>query len=810
MAQANAYLLTVLAALGGGTAAVAAEGPRIDHVGPVAPDILGITIMAGRVEYGRQVPYAKQANDAVVEIGVQRFVLRQGKVIGTLVGKAGDLLCTMDQLVGQRLDTAWADRPASYTLQSAGDPRYLTPQNAQAVYRKSKPSDLAMTGAYQFAAPTENVVYLKLPAPLAAGSQYVVSFRQGRLPDYPFRYDPTRLRSEAVHVGQLGFRPDDPAKAAFLSCWMGSGGGVKYAAALRFTVLDDSTGGEVFSGLARLSKAADDRTEDAYRKNYNGADVYLLDFTPLARPGKYRVCADGIGCSYPFEIAEDAWTRAFVVSARGFYHQRSGIALGPPFTAFRRRRPFHPDDGLVVYASKTPLVDTGNGLNEKDSNFGNLVKGKTGEIVENAWGGYMDAGDWDRRVQHLKSTRLLLELAELFPDFFSRVSLNIPESGDGLPDVVNEALFNLDFYRRLQRADGGVRGGIESSEHPRRGEASFQESLTVMAYAPDIFSSHVYAGTAARAARWLASRDPRRAAAYRQSALAAAVWAENDRLREERQYLMARHPAVRDARNYAAAELFRLTGDARWHDLFLATTLFQAPVATVTAHWDSLDQTDSAWVYARTDRPGMDQRVKENCRKALLREAEDRAASVDRTGFRWAKHPYGPVVFGAASSPDACVNLVRAHVLSHNPRHLRALVLACQAGAGANPVNICYTTGLGSKCPQHPLQIDYRVTHQAPPSGLTVGGPMDNSLEGLKDPFIGAFAGSVLFPPLKQWPALEAFWDVFWDPIVCEYTIQKPMAANAYVWGYLAAREKGPAAVAPAQSHNVIGTRRVP
>jgi len=39
-------------------------------------------------------------------------------------------------------------------------------------------------------------------------------------------------------------------------------------------------------------------------------------------------------------------------------------------------------------------------------------------------------------------------------------------------------------------------------------------------------------------------------------------------------------------------------------------------------------------------------------------------------------------------------------------------------------------------------------------------------------------------------PALEAFWDVFWDPMVCEYTIQKPMAGQAYVWGYLAARTK--------------------
>jgi hypothetical protein len=35
---------------------------------------------------------------------------------------------------------------------------------------------------------------------------------------------------------------------------------------------------------------------------------------------------------------------------------------------------------------------------------------------------------------------------------------------------------------------------------------------------------------------------------------------------------------------------------------------------------------------------------------------------------------------------------------------------------------------------------------------------------------------------------LEAFWDVFWYPAVCEFTVQSPMAVNAYVWGYLGAR----------------------
>ena len=63
----------------------------------------------------------------------------------------------------------------------------------------------------------------------------------------------------------------------------------------------------------------------------------------------------------------------------------------------------------------------------------------------------MDAGDWDRRIQHLVVLRYLLELADTFPETFRDLKLNIPESASGLPDVVSEALFNLDRDRGCRR-----------------------------------------------------------------------------------------------------------------------------------------------------------------------------------------------------------------------------------------------------------------------------------------------------------------------------------------------------------------------
>jgi len=754
-----------------------ADAPGVTHLSTVAPDILAVTIDQGRVEYGRQVPYEPHPADTVDRTTHTHWVRREGQFIGSLVGKQQRTLFTPDRLVRGSVNAATLDALETYSVTCGGNAVGI-----RAVCRKTKPTGIARVAEWSFQAPLRHVVYLELERPLVAGKRCTVRFKNG-LPGRDFVYKPAELRSEAVHVSHVGFRPDDPAKVAFLSCWMGTGGGYPYREGMAFRVLEHKSGRVVLEGRAELSKAAQDRTEDAYKNNFNGTDVYVLDFSALRRPGTYRVFVDGVGCSYPFAVREDTWRRAFYVSCRGFYHQRSGIALGPPHTDFRRPRGFHPDDGVKVYASTTALMDTKNGLSQEGSNFGNLVEGRTDRVVPNAWGGYMDAGDWDRRIQHLVVSNYLLELALLHEGYFRELKLNIPESGNALPDVVDEALFNLDCYRRMQTKDGGIRGGIESEEHPRQGEGSWQESLAIMAYAPGVWSSYVYAGTAARASLCLERYDRKLAGTYRESAIRAMEWAEREL--PEREGKSDPH-AVHDSRNLASAELFRLTGDKRWHDVFLATSFLKKP-GTPLYQWNSHEQRDAAWVYARTRQPGMDEGVQRNCIQAIQAEANDRVTWCYKTGFRWTKDPWRPLGWGAATSPDT-LSLVRAHALTGDEKYLKAIVLACGTGTGANPVNICYTTGLGHDWPRSPLHVDSRVMRCPPPPGLTVFGPVDVKREQKRKYYI-LEKHNFWHPSPYQWPSLEAFWDVFWYPSMCEYTVQSPMAITAYTWGYLAARK---------------------
>jgi endoglucanase len=755
---------------------------RVVDLGLVAPDVIAVSIRAGTIVHGEYVPYDEAPGDRVERDRHHRSVFRDGAYLGALVGREQALVRTPDHLVGERLPTE-VDSRELYAISSAEDPSYASRVQPSKIGRKTKPVDIAIWPGRGWESATESVVYLSLPRNLAEGKSYRVEFGFGELAPVDFTYDVSRLRSDAVHVSHVGFHPGDPVKVAFLSTWMGSGGPLDYGEGLDFWVVDTQTGEVAFEGRTTLAKSMNE-AEDASGRNFNGTNVYTMEFDELDQEGEFVVVVEGVGRSYPFQIDREVWRRAFYVSARGLYHQRSGIELGEPYTTYRRPRAFHPDDGIRVYQSSCPLMDSGNGLSyraRKRDNFECLVNGKLDQTLPQAWGGYMDAGDWDRRIQHLRSSRFLIELAEMFPEYFAGLALDIPESGTALPDVVSEALFNLDFYRRMQADDGGVRGGVESAGHPRQGEASWLESLDVMAYAPGIWSSHWYAGMAARAAHLLRARDPERAGGYERSALAAMEYAEGRWADLGEPKIEA--DGVVDARNLAAVELYRLTGDQRWHDVFLATTVFADQGARLS-RWPEFNQADAAWVYVRTAQPGVDRRIQENCRQAILQEADSRVAQTGETGFRWTKNPWSSAAWGAFAVPDG-ISLARAHYLTGDEKYLRALILATQHGAGANPLNMSYTTGIGAKFPDYPLHIDSRMSHQPPPPGLTVFGPLGFK-EG-KGQWGQSLADPFLFPPFESWPTTEAYWDIHAYGPMNEYTVHNSIAPNAYVWGYLAA-----------------------
>lgn len=770
------------------------RSPEVTQVSLAAPDILALTIDAQRTVLPTMTKYEPQPGDekkvrkshhGEVE---QATLLRKGKRIGRLQGKHLDWLFTDERLEGDPLLDFIAETPANYTIQSADDPNYAQPVKPVAVYRKSVPRDVVLPGGQH---PTRHRIYLRLPSSVQPGKTYSVKIAALNVKngDLSFKADLEKVRSDSVHVNQIGYRPDDPAKRAFLSIWLGTGGAYTFADGLGFSLIDEQTHKTVFRGKVERVLAADGKEKLWTKppKNYSDTAVYRMDFSSHQTPGTYRVYVDGIGCSYPFNIGRSVWEKAFLTQMKGLYNQRSGVELGPPYTNFKKPRDFHPDDGAVVTRSSYDVLSKGG-----PHAYASIAKGDTGEAVKDAWGGYHDAGDWNpRRVTHMYTTLAQLELCELFPDYFCKLNLNIPPQ-DGVPDIITEALFEIDCFRRLQLPNGAVPHGIETEGDPSAGEVSWLSRQHCYVLAPNIRDSWLYAATAARAAKVLKPFKAELAKTYLDSAVRAFRWAEGELARKQ-----AAHEAMPkndywdafDARNLSALVLYDITGDKDYHAIFLHDTCLKQPGTEIVA-WGWHIQCDQFFLYARMDEKKTDPKLRETARAGVISLAERSLKYAEGNAFNITQREPGRPMFAGFFSTSGGSELVRAHYLTKKHEYLKGAVQSCQFQAGCNPNNLVYTSGLGANPVKIPLELDARSSGQAVPIGLTVFGNSDyfnwrNSFWDINLRFVNR--PEFIWPDAYGWPLTEAYFDVWVLVSANEYVIDT-WAPNVLVWGYLSAR----------------------
>ena len=739
--------------------------------------LIAISLTSPALPSGSLIPFTRKSSDRFeTDDNGNIWLSQNGRRIGAVVGPHQDKLYRLPSSSYTLPEPAELDKKESYAISTEEGGK---PVPVKEIGRKSRPIDSAW-GSTGLQIRIEHTIFLRLSSPLQRGTSYRLTLPpQLDIAPVAFTYQPDRLMSPAIHVNQLGFRPDAGLKQAFLSLWAGSLGPIDFPVGGSFHLIDEGTGEKVFSSTLVLKKSLAEQDEDAFGKNYSGANVYLLDFSSFTGSGTFHVVVDGVGRSPSFAIKDRIWRQPLYRALRAFYHQRSGIALTTPYTDFQRPRPLHPDDGRRIMTSNARLMDTGNGFIDGRDNFSELVRLATAIPFASGWGGYHDAGDWDRRIQHLVVARNLLDLYAHFPDYFTALDLNIPESANNLPDSIDEALWSLDFFCRMQEADGSVRGGIEATGHPYFGEPSWLERHQLLAYRPGIWSTYLFAATAAQAARTLAKTAPERADDYRRSALSAMRQGEELLTQEPHQPFQ-----VNDARNLAAIELLRLTEDHAWHRIFLKTTALTSADAPLFLY-EHHDQAEAAWSYLQAPAELTDPEIRANCRGALLASAESLAAAQARTGFGWLKTPHRPPFAGAFTIPFTR-DVIRAWLLTGNGYYLAAVELSLQSTLGANPLNLSFTTGLGYAPVNHPYYPDAFFSGQKAPDGLTVLGPLDLFFQGdARSKQVDSYR-SYCYPDIRKWPVMESFLDIFWIPGMTEFSIET-MAAQVYTWGFLAA-----------------------
>lgn len=284
-----------------------------------------------------------------------------------------------------------------------------------------------------------------------------------------------------------------------------------------------------------------------------GTNVYGLDFSAFTSEGTYRLYLPGVGVSDPFDIYERAWYDYAKMCCAGVYHHRMGIEL----------------DGRFGYTRPICIKDGVNGVHIRKSDLPAIWSSEAGTLAsantltsaagdDSAWvsatrasgiyGGHMDAGDWDTFI--LAHFQFYYELIDMGWDYANETArgyrFGVPLSSETLDPVLfagtdvfndawHEAVWGIDFYRRLQNPDGSVGGGLghcrggvgEIGSGPSYLLVPNAAGIHAYIYAPDHCSNFIYALGAGKVAA--TARDmglTTLADTFQQSAIDAWDWAE--------------------------------------------------------------------------------------------------------------------------------------------------------------------------------------------------------------------------------------------------------------------------------------------
>lgn len=171
----------------------------------------------------------------------------------------------------------------------------------------------------------------------------------------------------------------------------------------------------------------------------SGERAWWVDFSSIEEPGKYvLVRVDGDTRSAEFDIRSDVYRDVLIAATRMFFYQRSGFAKQEPFADARWTDaaayigPEQDTEARFIYARQDPS-------SERDMH-----------------GGWFDAGDTNKYVTYaLQPVHQLLSAYRQNPEIWTD-DFNIPESGNGIPDLLDEIKFELDWLMRMQDDDGGA------------------------------------------------------------------------------------------------------------------------------------------------------------------------------------------------------------------------------------------------------------------------------------------------------------------------------------------------------------------
>ena len=646
------------------------------------------------------------------------------------------------------------DDAASFRIAGDGDARDAAPQAPVRVTRTL----VSLGGARIPGAHLVDYAHyclLELPEPLEQGRRYKILVKgRGAV---SFVYDETSLVSRAIKVNQAGYLSGAGAKFAYLGAFGYEFGPLDFPQAKTFAVVDVATGKTVFDGPVTLRERdpkfapTDKEPDPGKRPSMYGEHVYELDLSGLQATGAFFITVPGVGRSWPFRHAPDAYGEAFYTAARGLFHQRAATALDAAHTAWTRpKSTMHDTIYESAHIAFPPHAEAPKGYAIFD------VYGATTDrerVTRDVVGGWYDAADWDRNQAHYSAVFDLLNAFEFNPAAFTDAQLRIPESGNGVPDVLDEVRWGLECWRRSQDEKGGVSGFIETNTHP-----SYEDPKHPYAFSRRTrWSSLIYAAAAAQYARLVKPFDAKASALYAESARRAWTYGVDPANALGTVEIPARRNRgsgdayvvtwteeeshTRPYRVHAAAQMHRLTGDAAYlAGIGEIAAQAQPPMAWRFSHRDF-----SPWIYAELALDaggGMPADVVAHWRAFYLREAELLVAQLAEMPYRhtWPRKQDYWAGWGALNVVNFNRCLAIAWKLSGDARYRDAIANNLDFMLGANPLGMSWTTGIGFV---YPIDIQHANSEN----------------DGIMDPVPGITLYGITGAPAMHHRGRELVWE---------------------------------------------------
>jgi endoglucanase len=587
---------------------------------------------------------------------------------------------------------------------------------------------------------------VRRPVQGAGGESETLAFSYGEGPDSGAR---------AIQINHFGYLAGGP-KIACVGRWLGTLGTLPLGDKIRsFRLLDAETERVVFEGPAAPRRGADhDRAV--------GHELLELDFTAIREPGAYLLEVPGIGRTHPFAIGDEAYRPLLRIMAHSLYHQRCGIELKPEYTSWTR----------PACHLQAPVLSE-HGQHDGGGAFSQLPAKSTGIPMPQAVGGYHDAGDFDRQAHHLLVPQFLLELYEHQPEKFVDGAWHLPESGNGVPDIVDEARWCVGFFARLQDDDGGVHGGVETHQHPAWGMPPWEDREEWYVYAKDPATSLLFAATAA----WL-SRT------YAGLGKAEDASSFLDRARRSYDWAMAREEDLPARTNldqgmtaddlvaHAALELYRATGETVFHDVFLERfRLAREPGLDLHAYSNWHGQMPATSYASEAVHP-TDADLVAACRAAVVRAADATLGNIEATAYREGRDPGRLIWWGAGTGANYHQPLMRAWFLTGEPKYRDGCVHIAGTWLGVNPLGVTWITGAGYRCVANVLNMrSHNDGIPEPVPGLPIFGPLAlREKELASNPWYDVYYNTFL-PPREETPELYQFAALHWHAMSLEYRV---------------------------------------